>query len=93
MSKKELNAEFRIKIEEAYRDIQELENKSKNASGGIKKQLDDRIEKLQAKKDQMDAFYEEFLNSSEESAKEVKNKLDKSMIGFRERFKEVAEIF
>ncbi|MEX2483678.1 MAG: hypothetical protein WED10_03935 [Brumimicrobium sp.] len=93
MNKQEMKTDFKTKIDEAYRDILELENKSKKASGEMKKQLDKRIDKLQAKKDQMDSFYEELLNSSEEKAKEVKIKLDKSMVGFREGFKEVAEIF
>jgi len=93
MDKHELRREFKDKIDEAFHNIQKLENKSEEMSGRKKEELDEKIAELQAKKDKMDSFYEELLNSSEEKVEEVNTHFKKSLVNFKEGFKEISEAF
>lgn len=93
MDKYELQKEFKDKIDEAFHSLIKLENKKDEITGRTLEQLDEKIDALQAKKDQMDSLYEELLSGSDEKSQEVRDKLEKSMINFREGVKEVADIF
>lgn len=93
MDKRELQREFKDKIDDAFHNIQKLENKSEELTGRKQEELNERIAELQAKKDKMDTFYEELLNSSEEKVEEINTHFKKSMVNFKEGFKEIAEAF
>ncbi|PHR42331.1 MAG: hypothetical protein COA32_17525 [Fluviicola sp.] len=93
MDKHELRREFKDKIDDAFHNIQKLENKSEELSGRKKEELDERISELQRKKDQMDSFYEELLNSSEEKANEIGTQFEKSKEDFKAGFNKIAQAF
>lgn len=93
MNKHELRREFKDQIDEVFHNIQKLENKSKELSGIKREELSEKIKELQAKKDQMDTFYEELLNSTEEKAEEINTHFQKSLVNFKEGFNEIAEAF
>lgn len=93
MDKHELRREFKDKIDDAFHSIQKLENKSEELSGRKKEELEDKIAELQSKKDKMDTFYEELLNSSEEKANEINTQFEKSKEDFKAGFNKIAEAF
>jgi protoporphyrinogen oxidase len=93
MNKNELKREFKDGIDDVFHNIQELENKSEELSGKSKDELNEKIAMLQKKKDEMDSFYEELLNSSEEKAEEINVRFKKSIVNFKKGFKEIAGAF
>lgn len=93
MDKHDLQREFKDKIDEAFNSLRKLENKKEEVSARNLEKVDEKIKDLQAKKDQMDSLYEELLSGSDEKSQEVSDKLENSMIKFREGVKEIADIF
>lgn len=93
MDKNELKKEFKDQIDDAFHSIQKLENKREEFSGKAKEEVNEKIEALQSKKDEMDSFYEELLSSSEDKADEIKTRFEKSMVNFKKGFQEIAEAF
>lgn len=93
MDKHEIRREIKDKIDDAFHSVQKLENKSEELSGRKKEELEERIAVLQTKKDKMDSFYEELLNSSEEKANEIRDKFEESKEDFKAGFNKIAEAF
>ena len=91
MDKHELRKEFKDKIDEVFHSIQKLENKSEELSGRKKEEMEEKIAVLQSKKDKMDSFYEELINSSEEKMDEIRTQFEKSIVDFKSGFNKIAQ--
>lgn len=93
MDKHGLQREFKNKIDDAFKKIQELENKKDEVTGQAKEELNEKIKTLQSKKDKLDQHYEELQNSTEDKIENVKVQFEKSMVNFKEGFKEIQKAF
>lgn len=93
MDRHELQRSFKDKIDDAFKKIQELENKRDEVSGKTKDKLEKEIESLKSKRKKMEDQYESLKNSTEEKIDEINVQFEKSLANFEQGFKEISKAF
>lgn len=90
MTKKSIQKEVKDRLNDAYDEIKSLYKMSKESSDvEVTDRIDRRIRELEKEKDEIDAFYEEVINSTEEKANELKEAFDEKMDEFKEGVNEL----
>lgn len=90
MTKKSIQKEVKDRLNDAYDEIKSLYQMSKESSDvEVTDRIDRRIRELEKEKDQIDAFYEELINTTEQKAKEIKEAFDQKMDNFNEEVDEL----
>ena len=92
MTKSTIRKEVKDRLNKAYDEIQSLHKLSKESSDvDVRDRIDRRIKELEKEKDDIDSFYEEIINTTEQKAKEIKNSFDQKMNSFNEEVNSIKE--
>lgn len=90
MSKQTIQEKVKERLSVAYKEIISLKRLSEESEGvDAEKRIKNRIDQLEKEKNEIDSFYEDLIEATEEKAEKLKEKFDKRMEAFNDQLNEV----
>ncbi|MGM0479575.1 MAG: hypothetical protein ACQERC_10160 [Bacteroidota bacterium] len=89
MDKVKIEQEIKTKIREAYSSLKNLEIEKSKANGSMQREIEKKMKELESKKNEMDSFYEEILNSTDEHAREIRKEVNERLGHFQSAMEDI----